>query len=46
LTAPGWLGDANFGGEKPQPSPLMSLIGGGLYAVPPAGGPFPGAALF
>jgi Dyp-type peroxidase family len=46
LGAPGWLGDANFGGEKPQPSPLMSLIGGGLYAVPPTKEPFPGAALF
>lgn len=46
LSAPGWLGDANFGGEKPQPSPLMSLIGGGLYAVPPTEEPFPGAALF
>jgi deferrochelatase/peroxidase EfeB len=44
LTRDGWLGDANFGG-KPSPT-LLRLIGGGYYAVPPAGGPFPGADIF
>ena len=42
----GWLGDANFGDEKPQRRPLVSLIGGGLYAVPPMEQPFPGATVF
>lgn len=41
LHLPGWLGDANFGGA-PGPS-LVTLIAGGLYAVPPRGEPFPGA---
>lgn len=44
LTKDGWLGDANFGG-KSSPT-LLRLIGGGYYAVPPAGRPFPGADIF
>jgi Dyp-type peroxidase family len=44
LTKSSWLGDANFGG-KPSPR-LLTLIGGGYYAVPPTGGPFPGADIF
>lgn len=44
LTNQSWLGDVNFGGE-PSPA-LLTLIGGGYYAVPPAGGPFPGAEMF
>jgi Dyp-type peroxidase family len=40
---PGWLGDANFGGDAP---PLISLLAGGFYAVPPRARPFPGASLF
>jgi deferrochelatase/peroxidase EfeB len=44
LTRNNWLGDANFGG-KPSPA-LQSLIGGGYYAVPPVGKPFPGADIF
>lgn len=44
LTNQSWLGDINFGGE-PSPA-LLTLIGGGYYAVPPAGGPFPGAEMF
>jgi deferrochelatase/peroxidase EfeB len=49
---PGWLADVNFGGPSaPEagdpPSPrLISLLAGGLYAVPPRGRPFPGAGLF
>jgi deferrochelatase/peroxidase EfeB len=49
---PGWLADVNFGGpaeprpgDPPSPS-LVSLLAGGLYAVPPRARPFPGAALF
>ena len=40
---PGWLGDSNFGGDAP---PFVSLLAGGLYAVPPRARPFPGASLF
>jgi Dyp-type peroxidase family len=43
LHLPGWLGDANFGGDAP---PFVSLLAGGLYAVPPRARPFPGAMLF
>jgi deferrochelatase/peroxidase EfeB len=47
LTSEGWLGDANFGGERSRGRPtILSLIGGGYYAVPPAGQPFPGADIF
>jgi deferrochelatase/peroxidase EfeB len=51
LHLPGWLGDVNFGGPvHPQagdtPSPaLLTLLAGGLYAVPPTAEPFPGAGL-
>lgn len=51
LRTDGWQGDSNFGGPEP-PGPgepgitLMRLIGGGYYAVPPVGTPFPGADLF
>ncbi|MBA3364899.1 MAG: Dyp-type peroxidase [Actinobacteria bacterium] len=51
LYLPGWLGDANFGGpvdphegDPPSP-PLLALVAGGLYAVPPTAEPFPGAGL-
>jgi Dyp-type peroxidase family len=43
LHLPGWLADANFGGDAP---PLIRLLAGGFYAVPPRARPFPGAALF
>ena len=43
LHLPGWLGDSNFGGGELE---LLSVLAGGLYAVPPAGDPFPGAELF
>jgi deferrochelatase/peroxidase EfeB len=52
LHLPGWLADVNFGGptdagpgDPPSPT-LISLLAAGLYAVPPRGDPFPGAALF
>ena len=44
-----WLGDANFGGVgdgDPRALALVSLIGGGYYAVPPKMRPFPGAEIF
>ena len=48
---PGWLGDVNFGGTR-DPAPgeppnvhLLSVTAGGLFAVPPAGDPYPGASL-
>jgi Dyp-type peroxidase family len=43
LQLPGWLGDSNFGGDAP---PFVSLLAGGLYAVPPRVRPFAGANLF
>jgi Dyp-type peroxidase family len=43
MRLPGWLADANFGGAAP---PLISLLAGGFYAVPPRARPFPGAGLF
>ncbi|MDX6287669.1 MAG: deferrochelatase/peroxidase EfeB [Frankiales bacterium] len=52
LHLPGWLGDVNFGGpaqpEKGAPAPLqlVSVLAGGLYAVPPISDPFPGSNLF
>jgi hypothetical protein len=58
LHLPGWLGDASFGGTPDAaPAPvggvpplrIVSVIGGGFYAVPPlpaAGQPFPGAEIF
>ncbi|MDQ3982991.1 MAG: Dyp-type peroxidase [Actinomycetota bacterium] len=48
----GWLGDVNFGGPtRPEPGdppqvPLITLLAGGYYAVPPRAKPFPGAGLF
>jgi hypothetical protein len=50
LTAGGWLGDANFGGDEerlPELASLLSVYGAGVYFVPPAAGAgeaFPGAA--
>jgi len=50
LQTPGWLGDANFGGEAGDPAvpdfPLMSIVAGGYFAVPPVADPFPGAVIF
>lgn len=50
LRANDWMGDANFGGEEGNEAvpgfPLMSLVAGGLFAVPPKGDPFPGHDLF
>jgi Dyp-type peroxidase family len=46
LRLPGWLGDVNFGGPPHSPPLLLSVLSGGLYAVPPSEDPFPGAALF
>jgi deferrochelatase/peroxidase EfeB len=49
LTAGGWLGGANFGGDETQHAELASLLsvyGAGVYFVAPVvdGEPFPGAA--
>lgn len=52
LHLPGWLGDVNFGGRggrgpgEPPAIAFVSLVAGGLYAVPPRAGPFPGADVF
>lgn len=52
LHLPGWLGDVNFGGPvdpqrgDPPQTPLISVLAGGLYAVPPVSEPFPGAEIF
>jgi deferrochelatase/peroxidase EfeB len=46
LHLPGWLGDSNFGGPGSDSVPLISLLAGGFYAVPPRADPFPGAGLF
>jgi Dyp-type peroxidase family len=48
LTAGGWLGGANFGGDEerlPELANLLSVYGAGVYFVPPVveGEPFPGA---
>jgi deferrochelatase/peroxidase EfeB len=48
LTAGGWLGATNFGGDEdgqPELASLLSVYGAGVYFVPPvvAGEPFPGA---
>lgn len=49
---PGWLADVNFGGPArqrrgdPTAPRLITLLAGGLYAVPPRRRPFPGAQLF
>ncbi|MDX6680368.1 MAG: deferrochelatase/peroxidase EfeB [Solirubrobacteraceae bacterium] len=49
LTAAGWLGGANFGGDElghPELASLLSVHAAGVYFVAPvvAGEPFPGAA--
>ena len=50
LTAGGWLGGVNFGGDEarlPELAALLSVYGAGIYFVPPAAGAgeaFPGAA--
>ena len=49
LTAGGWLGGTNFGGDEqaqPELASLLSVYGAGVYFVPPVveGEPFPGAA--
>ena len=49
VTAGGWLGSTNFGGDEaqhPQLAGLLSVLGAGVYFVAPvtAGEPFPGAA--
>ena len=49
LTAGGWLGGTNFGGDDeghPELASLLSVYGAGVYFVPPVvqGEPFPGAA--
>jgi deferrochelatase/peroxidase EfeB len=49
LTAGGWLGSANFGGDEdahPELASLLSVFAAGVYFVPPvvAGESFPGAA--
>jgi Dyp-type peroxidase family len=49
LTAGGWLGSTNFGGDEdahPELAGLLSVYGAGIYVVPPVvdGEPFPGAA--
>lgn len=49
-----WMGGVNFGGVtnsdstigEPPPVPLMSLLAGGFFAIPPTEEPFPGASLF
>jgi deferrochelatase/peroxidase EfeB len=46
LHLPGWLGDVNFGGPAPSSLELITVVAGGLYAVPPSADPFPGAELF
>lgn len=44
MHAPGWFGDATFGGNAPDS--LLALEAGGFYAVPPTAEPFPGRVLF
>ncbi|MBA3735295.1 MAG: Dyp-type peroxidase [Actinobacteria bacterium] len=47
LHLPGWLGDANFGGLGDEAAiPLLTVVAGGFYAVPPNGERLPGAGLF
>lgn len=45
-----WMRDVNFGGIAGDPNvpafPLMSVIAGGYFLIPPVGDPFPGAAAF
>jgi Dyp-type peroxidase family len=44
LSTDGWMGNANFGGPLAAPT-LLTLIAGGVYAVPPHAEPFPGASI-
>ncbi len=49
MTAGGWLGQTNFGGDEdahPELASLLTVYGAGIYFVPPLvpGEPFPGAA--
>jgi Dyp-type peroxidase family len=48
LHLPGWLGDANFGGASDGLAtlPLISVVAGGFYAVPPRARPHAGRDLF
>jgi deferrochelatase/peroxidase EfeB len=51
LMAQVWLGEVNFGGPRVLTAglasvPLLTVMTGGYYAVPPMGEPFPGADIF
>lgn len=49
-----WMGNVNFGGVtnpdstigEPPPVPLMSILAGSFFAIPPTEDPFPGVSLF
>jgi len=45
LTDPNWLGNVNFGGDSSiqEIDNLFSVLAAGVFFVPPAEGPFPGA---
>lgn len=48
LTDPNWLGNANFGGDpndKQGIDKLLSVLGAGVFFVPPVEKPFPGASI-
>jgi hypothetical protein len=44
LSTDAWMGDVNFGGEA-NAQTFLTLLAGGIYAVPPEAEPFPGADL-
>ena len=48
LTDRNWLGNANFGGETDNVdmAKFLSVIAAGIFFVPPAEKPFPGASIF
>jgi Dyp-type peroxidase family len=54
LSIADWMGSVNFGGVtnpdpiigEPPPIPLMSILAGGFFAIPPAEDPYPGFSLF
>lgn len=51
LNLHGWLGDVNFGGRSESdggasPVQLITVLAGGLYAVPPVSAPFAGHEVF
>jgi len=54
LSIPDWMGGVNFGGVtnpdpsigEPPPVPLMSMLAGGFFAIPPTEDPYPGVSLF